>query len=130
MVVVLLPQESAFGNKLKSGRGYLADHLRFLDAMQTRNSSEISPSGRFVVEYEVCAARLQACENRTIKGCGVDVTVFSDLQVMIVLVIQTMSRGLGNRTTPNGSASRLTLVNRPSASTLSIAPVHATFSIA
>jgi len=85
MIVALLPQESAFGNKLKSGRGYLADHLRFLDAMQTRNSSEISPSGRFVVEYEVCAARLQACENRTIKGCGVDVTVFSDLEVMIVL---------------------------------------------
>jgi hypothetical protein len=45
MVVALLPQESAFGNKLKSGRGYLADHLRFLDAMHTRNSSEISSSG-------------------------------------------------------------------------------------
>ena len=58
MVVALLPQESAFGNKLKSGRSYLADHLRFLDAVQPRNPSEISSSGRFVVQYEVRAARL------------------------------------------------------------------------
>ena len=85
MVVALLPQESAFGNKLKSGRGYLADHLRFLNAMQPRNSADVSSGRRFVVEYEIRAARLEAGKNRAIKGCGVDLAVLRYLEVMIVL---------------------------------------------